>query len=32
MGRDYDPAVFDPSEFEDNLRNAKLAAFDDDWA
>jgi hypothetical protein len=32
MGRDYDPAAFDPGEFEENLRNAKLAAFDDDWA
>ncbi len=30
MGRDYDPAAFDPSEFEDNLRSAKLAAFDDE--
>ncbi|CAN5597437.1 hypothetical protein BH24ACT4_BH24ACT4_20930 [soil metagenome] len=30
MGRDYDPASFDPSEFEDNLRSAKLAAFDDE--
>lgn len=29
MGRDYDPTAFDPSEFEDNLRSAKLAAFDD---
>lgn len=32
IGRPYDPTTFDPSEFEDNLRNAKLAAFDDDWA
>lgn len=30
MGRDYDPDAFDPSEFEDNLRSAELAAFDDD--
>lgn len=30
MGRDYDPAAFDPSEFEDSLRSAKLAALDDD--
>ena len=30
MGRDYDPAAFDPSEFEENLRNAELAAFDND--
>ncbi len=28
MGRAYDPAAFDPSEFEDNLRSAKLAAFE----
>jgi hypothetical protein len=32
MGRDYDPAAFDPSEFEDNLSSAKLSAFDDDWS
>lgn len=32
MGRPYDPAVFDPAEFEENLRNAELAAFDDDRA
>jgi len=32
MGRDYDPAAFDAGEFEENLRNAKLAAFDDGWA
>jgi hypothetical protein len=25
MGRDFDPAAFDPSGFEDNLRQAKLA-------
>lgn len=30
MGRDFDPAAFDPSEFEEYLRNAKLAAFKDD--
>jgi hypothetical protein len=30
IGRPYDPATFDPSEFEENLRNAKLAALDDD--
>lgn len=29
VGRDYDPAAFDPSEFEENLRNAELATFDD---
>lgn len=32
MSRDYAPAVFDVSEFEDSLRQAELAAFDDDWA
>lgn len=32
MGRDYDPDAFDPSEFEDNRRSAKLARFDDDWS
>jgi hypothetical protein len=31
MGELYDPAAVDPSEFENNLRNAKLASFDDDW-
>lgn len=32
LGRVYDPAWFDASEFEDNLRTAEIAAFDDDWA
>lgn len=31
IGRPYDPATFDPSEFADNLRNQALATFDDDW-
>lgn len=30
IGRPYDPAVFDPGEFTENLRNAGLAAFDND--
>ena len=30
IGRPFDPAAFDPSEFEENLRNAELAAFDND--
>jgi Plasmid pRiA4b ORF-3-like protein/Domain of unknown function (DUF6933) len=30
LGRPFDPEAFDPSEFEDNLRNGRLAAFDDD--
>jgi hypothetical protein len=29
IGRPFDPAAFDPSEFYDNLRNGRLAAFDD---
>ena len=29
IGRPFDPEAFDPSEFEDNLRNGRLAAFDD---
>jgi hypothetical protein len=29
IGRPFDPDVFDPGEFEDNLRNATLASFDD---
>ena len=29
MGRRYDAAAFDPSECDENLRNAKLAAFHD---
>ncbi|HET8617695.1 MAG TPA: plasmid pRiA4b ORF-3 family protein [Acidimicrobiales bacterium] len=27
--RDFDPEAFDPSEFEENLRNGRLATFDD---
>lgn len=27
--RDFDPEAFDPSEFADNLRNGRLATFDD---
>jgi hypothetical protein len=30
LDRPFDPEAFDPSEFEDNLRNGRLAAFDDD--
>jgi len=30
IGRPYDPAVFDPGEFTENLRNAELAAFEND--
>jgi len=30
LGRPFDPEAFDPSEFEDNLRNSRLAAFDDE--
>lgn len=30
LGRPFDPEAFDPSEFEDNLRNGRLAAFDDE--
>jgi hypothetical protein len=29
VGRPLDPEAFDPSEFEDNLRSGRLAAFDD---
>ena len=29
LGRPFDPEAFDPSEFEDNLRNGRLAVFDD---
>ncbi|HEX6421898.1 MAG TPA: plasmid pRiA4b ORF-3 family protein [Acidimicrobiales bacterium] len=29
IGRSFDPEAFDPSEFEDNLRNQQLAGFDD---
>lgn len=29
LDRPFDPEAFDPSEFEDNLRNGRLAAFDD---
>jgi hypothetical protein len=30
IGRPFDPELFDPGEFEDNLRNARLAVFDDE--
>lgn len=30
LGRTLDPDAFDPSEFEDNLRNGRLAVFDDE--
>jgi hypothetical protein len=30
IGRPFDPEAFDPSEFEDNLRNGRLAGFDDE--
>lgn len=30
IGRPFDPDAFDPSEFEDNLRNGRLTAFDDE--
>jgi hypothetical protein len=30
IGRPFDPEAFDPSEFDDNLRNGRLAAFDDE--
>ncbi len=30
IGRPFDPEAFDPSEFQDNLRNGGLAAFDDE--
>ncbi|MHB8669504.1 MAG: plasmid pRiA4b ORF-3 family protein [Acidimicrobiales bacterium] len=30
IGRPFDPEAFDPGEFEDSLRNGRLAAFDDD--
>jgi hypothetical protein len=30
IGRPFDPEAFDPSEFEDNLHNGRLAAFDDE--
>ncbi|MGH9110989.1 MAG: plasmid pRiA4b ORF-3 family protein [Acidimicrobiales bacterium] len=30
IGRPFDPEVFDPSEFDDNLRNQQLASFDDE--
>jgi hypothetical protein len=29
IGRPFDPEAFDPSEFEDNLRSGRRAAFDD---
>jgi hypothetical protein len=30
LGRPFDTEAFDPSEFEDNLRNGRLAVFDDE--
>lgn len=30
LGRPFDPEAFDPGEFDDNLRNGRLAAFDDE--
>jgi len=30
LGRPFDPGAFDPGEFEDNLHNVRLAAFDDE--
>lgn len=30
LGRPFDPEAFDPAEFEDNLRNGRLAVFDDE--
>lgn len=30
MGRPFDPEAFDAAEFEDNLRNGQLAAFEDE--
>lgn len=30
LGRPFDPETFDPSEFEDNLRNGRVAVFDDE--
>lgn len=30
LDRPFDPEAFDPSEFEDNLRNGRLALFDDE--
>lgn len=30
LGRPFDPEAFDSSEFEDNLRNGRLAVFDDE--
>lgn len=30
LGRPFDPEAFDPSEFEDKLRNGRLAVFDDE--
>ena len=29
IGRPFDPEAFDPTEFDDNLGNGRLAAFDD---
>ncbi|MDQ3680240.1 MAG: plasmid pRiA4b ORF-3 family protein [Actinomycetota bacterium] len=30
LDRDFDPEAFDPSEFEDDLRNGRMAVFDDE--
>jgi hypothetical protein len=30
LGRPFDPDAFDPREFDDNLRNGRLAMFDDE--
>jgi hypothetical protein len=30
LGRPFDPEAFDPTEFEDNLRDGRLAVFDDE--
>jgi hypothetical protein len=30
LGRPFDPEAFDPTEFEDNLRNGRLAVFDEE--
>lgn len=29
LGRPFDPEAFDPTDFADNLRQGRLAAFDD---
>ena len=30
LGREFDPEAFDPGEFDDNFRNARLAVFQDE--